>query len=518
MSSPERSRRRIRTARALPALCLLAAGLAGCGAPSREAPANVLLVTLDTVRADFLGCYGGDPNVSPNFDRLASQGTRFETTISAAAVTPVSHASILTGLYPYGHRLRVLFADGGYRLPEDVPSLASVLREAGYRTGAVHSSFTVSGYFGFDRGFDLFESFDATLDRRGRFEDWSVRESQRRADATTDIAIRFIEAAPEPFFLWVHYWDMHDTLLLPDKEFMPPTEATDVDAHGVVQPNPVLYAAEIRFVDHHFGRLLGALEASGRDPRTLIVVVADHGEGLGDHGWYFHRLLYQEQIRVPLLLRFPGVAPGGKVDALVRSVDVLPTLLDYLGLDIPVGLHGRSLRPLLEGRGDEPRIAYADQINLFDRNAMMTQGRPTDLLLHSVQDREWKLIYKPLHPRRSELYHLAEDPGETRNLFRTDHPEARSLLAKLALQDVWVKEPPRGDGMDPEAREQLTALGYVGGDEELEWESMRWSYSPAANFGNEFFDSATACEESGQGPCVLIRPRAAGSNRSARGR
>jgi arylsulfatase A-like enzyme len=486
------------------ALVLAVACLSGCGAQRESEPANLLLVTLDTVRADSLGSYGGEAAISPNLDRLAAQSVRFETAISSAAVTPVAHASILTGLYPYGHGLRVLSADGGFRLEPEIPSLAGVLQDAGYRTGAVHSSFTVSGYFGFERGFDVFESFETSLKKKGEFRDWGLHENQRRADATTDIAIRFLEGEPNPFFLWVHYWDMHDPVLLPDPDFMPPEEQLERSPRGVIQPNAALYAAEIRYMDHHFGRLLDALEARGLASNTIIAVVADHGEGLGDHGWRFHRLLYQEQVRVPLLLRIPGVASGTSVDALVRSVDLLPTLLDYLALEIPAGLHGRSLRALVEGGEEEPRVAYADQINLFDKNAMMIKRRPHDVLLYSVQDLDWKLIYKPMHPGKSELYHLSKDPSESRNLFRNDHPAARRLLEDLAEREAWVKEPPSGAGMDAEARRRLEALGYVEADEESGGLAIEWQYSPAAQFGERLFASAVECQKASGSPCVLI--------------
>ncbi len=481
----------------------------GCGDPGSSPepvePVNVLLVTLDTVRADHLGSYGFPADITPNLDRFAAQATRFERAFSTASVTPVSHASILTGRYPYSHGLRVLSADGSFRLDPGIPSLAGTLREAGFRTGAVHSSFTVSDYFGFRNGFDFFDSFETKLEKQGKFADWGLKKNQRRADITTDIAIDFLDAGNQPFFLWVHYWDMHDPILLPDDEFMPPEDELEVNRWGAIQPNRALYAAEIRYMDHHLGRLLDALKTRGLDRDTLVAIVADHGEGLGDHGWRFHRLLYQEQIRVPLLLRIPGVEGGRTIADLVRSIDVFPTVLDYFGIPIPDGIQGRSLRPLLEGNHEAPRVAYADQINVFDRNAMMIQHRPKDLLLHSVQDQRWKLIYRPLLPEASELYDLEQDPDEMNNLFRADHPEAKRLLAELAKHGGWVLEPPTGTGMDPAARKQLEALGYVETDEGEREESIAWSYTPPARFGDELFASRRDCETASGSSCVLIR-------------
>jgi arylsulfatase A-like enzyme len=489
---------------------VIALGFAeGCGDPASSPepgrPVNVLLVTLDTVRADHLGSYGFPADITPNLDRFAMQATRFERAFSTASVTPVSHASILTGRYPYSHGLRVLSAEGSFRLEPTIPSLAGVLRESGFRTGAVHSSFTVSDYFGFRNGFDFFDSFETKLEKQGKFADWRLEKNQRRADITTDVAIDFLDAGDQPFFLWVHYWDMHDPILLPDDDFMPPADELEVNRWGAIQPNRALYAAEIRYMDHHLGRLLEALKTRGVESDTLVVIVADHGEGLGDHGWRFHRLLYQEQIRVPLLLRIPGVEGGGRITDLVRSIDIFPTVLDYLGISIPEDIQGRSLRPLLEGDLDTPRVAYADQINVFDKNAKMIQRRPNDLLLHSVQDQRWKLIYRPLLPESSELYDLEQDPGEENNLFRADHPEAKRLLAELADHPGWVLEPPTGMGMDPSARRQLEALGYVEKDEGGAEEPMAWSYTPPARFGEEFFTSQRDCEAATGSTCVLIR-------------
>ncbi len=479
-----------------------------CGDSNDEVSAsraNILLVTLDTVRADYLGSYGYEHDISPNFDALAADGTQFENAISSASVTPVSHASILTGRIPPAHGLRVLSAGSSFRMNEDVETLANIVQAAGYRTGAVHSSFTVSSYFGFDRGFDFFESFDTSLHEEGKFVDWKVKQNQRRADATTDIAIDFLDAGKDPFFLWVHYWDMHDAMLLPDLEFMPPDTELAKNRRGVIQPNAALYAAEIRFMDHHLGRLLAALEKRGHKDDTLIVIVSDHGEGLGDHGWAFHRLLYQEQIRVPLVFRIPGVTGGEKRDGVVRTIDILPTVLDYVEIAPPGNIQGRSLRALIEGKSESGRMAYSEQINLFDKNAKMIQRRPNDALLHSLQDQEWKLTYRPLHPRRSELFNLADDPEEKQNLFRVDHPEAIRLLTQIAHLSPWVKQAPSGEGMDPAARAQLEALGYVQKSEDEEARPIAWSYSPIDALDRKHFATQEECLDVAQTACVLIR-------------
>ena len=455
---------RMTAARALfSGLALGLAALAGaCGAEGKDAAPrkNVILITLDTTRADYLSCYGYPEASTPNLDRLASEGTRFDLAVATASVTPVSHASILTGLYNHEHRLRVLYADGGYRLPEDVDTLATVLQREGYRTIAVHSAFPVSSFFGFERGFEVFEDFDAEIvEKKDAKDGWDVQTFQRRSDVTTDMVEKRLGA--EPFFLWIHYWDPHDEAKKPPEDQLPPevTQATDKIARALA-----MYAAEIRYMDGQIGRLFDTLRAKGLYDDTLIVVVADHGQGLLDHDWPTHRLLYQEQIRVPLIARVPGVAQRPVVGELVRTVDIFPTVLDYLGVPLEGAVSGRSLRPLIEGRTDEPRTAFADQINGFDANADIGKNRPLDDFLYMAMDKEWKLIYRPLDPAKSELFHVAEDPKETVNRYAEEPEEARRLLELLAERAPWVTEPFAGLEHDENAQAALGDLGYVEGE------------------------------------------------------
>src|SRR5258706_3993209 len=270
----------------------------GSAACSREDRMNVVLVTLDTTRADFLGAYRRPGNPTPNFDAVAVEGTRFDLAISTAAVTPVSHASILTGLDNGKHGLRVLSAKSGFRLRPDVPTLATVLHEHGYRTGAVHSAFPVSSTFGFRNGFDVFESVEGELRGEGPHRTWDVAKFQRRSDDTTRIALDFVKAAKEPFFLWVHYWDPHDGVRVPPKELLP-KNLWRKGVDGETEESRELYAAEVSYVDAQFGRLVSALRERAELEHTIFVIVADHGEGLGDHGCGHHRIIYHEEIRAP---------------------------------------------------------------------------------------------------------------------------------------------------------------------------------------------------------------------------
>jgi arylsulfatase A-like enzyme len=452
-------------------IALLALALHGCGTKVPAQPSFVLL-TLDTTRADYLGCYGRSLDVSPTIDSLAEEGALFELCIATAAVTPVSHASILTGLNPYQHGLRVLSGKGGDCLPADVPTLAEVLRAAGWRTGAFLSAFPVSERFGLDRGFDRFDSgyaVPADDPDAQRIPSKSFDGSQRRADLTAEKALQWLrEDGERPFFLWLHFFDPHDPNLIPPleagQELAREFSATRL-APG--EKRPSLYDIEIRYADEQLGAIVEHLRKQDRLESTVLLATADHGEGLGDHGWHGHRLLYQEQIRVPLVLRIPRHLRGGKqggkrVGELVRTIDIFPTLLELADLTPPKPVEGLSLLPLIEGASEAPRHAYADQLNVWDENAKVTQKRPLDDLLHCVMDRRWKLIYRPLHEEQSELYDLQSDPAESVNLYASHPAERERLLAELKQRQALRLEAYDSSGADADSLRALRELGYIG--------------------------------------------------------
>lgn len=457
-----------RAALGVPRLCALV-WLALAGACSEPAPPkrNVILITLDTTRADYVSCYGVHEGVTPYLDGLAARGTRFDMAISTAGVTPVSHASILTGLNNQSHKLRVLAAPSGYELPVDVPTLATVLAKEGYHTVAVHSAFPVSRNFGFKRGFEVFEDLNTEMvsNAAGTKATWDVNTFQRRSDETSDLVAKSVKGA-EPFFLWIHYWDPHDWVKYPPEDKMPPRDQV-IDVNGdLIKPGIELYKAELRYQDEQIGRMFGELERRGLLENTLIVVTADHGQGLQEHDWAAHRLLYQEQVHVPLIVRVPGATQTPEVRDLVRTIDVFPTILDYLGVKPPKDVDGRSLRALIEGRSDTPRIAFGDQINGYDTNAGMKDKRPLDHFLYMAIEWPWKLIYRPLTPEQSELYDLANDPDEARNLYSGGHEAAVRLRKELARAHPWVPGPfqaAAGAAHDPAALKALEGLGYTAG-------------------------------------------------------
>jgi arylsulfatase A-like enzyme len=465
--------------------------LAACGGSDAKKKPNVILITLDTTRADYLSCYGYKDKTTPNLDQLASEGTRFDMAISTAAVTPVSHAAILTGLDNNEHGLRVLVSSGGFRLPKDVPTLATVLQKQGYHTLAVHSAFPVSRFFGFMKGFDVFEDLDTKMFKNSTKNvlSWNVQNFQRRSDETKSIVEKDLDSAKSPFFLWVHLWDPHDWEKHPPDEYMPPKEKL-YDANGdPIRPGVDLYACEIKYMDAQLGELFAWLKAKGMYDDTLIFVVADHGQGLMEHGWAAHRLLYQEQVHVPLIAKVPGVEQRREVSDLVRTIDIYPTVLDYLGVKPPRPVTGRSLRPLIESKEDAPRVAFADQINGYDKNAGMVDQRPLDDFLYMAMDGKWKLIYRPNHPEQSELYDVVADPDEAKNLYASEPAQALRLRKLLAEHRPWVvgQFPPIKDEDDREAASQiLNAIGYTGGDTvDANWAwtcpehmDQRWSIEP----------------------------------------
>jgi len=485
--------------RLLSLLFLLLGALCACGRQDQPKSPNVLLVTLDTVRADYLSSYGRAGNLTPEFDRLGEDGTRFEFCISSSAVTPVSHATILTGRYPQHHGLRVLAADGGYRLPADIPTLSELFKEKGYTTAAVHSSFAVSAWFGFDRGFDRFDSFDATVEVDEYGAKWD-ESHQRRADDTTDRVLALLEDLPEPWFVWIHYWDPHDPLIVPPDDFLPPDipRYTEAPYEGRVKRTDLQYAEELRYVDAQFGRVVADLKQRDLYDDAVIVVTSDHGEGLDDgeerHGWSFHRILYQEQIHVPLFIKAPR-GTGSECDALVRTADIFPTLLELCDLPVPGAYDGVSLNGLMQGVAEPPRFAYADQINGYDFNAKMLARRPQADFLYCAMDRDWKLIYRPNFPELTELYNLRDDPDELRNLSSEQPTQVQRLLEQLAREEGWVTAPfTGGEAPSKASLEILAKLGYVAGISETAFDA-RWGWRCPNNA--TIHDEPGLCSDSG---------------------
>lgn len=425
---------------------------------------NVLLITLDTTRADHLGCYGYPQPVSPRIDGLAERGTLFVNAYTTASVTPVSHASILTGQYPYRHGLRVMHGLSGNRLPQSAVTLAEILKDAGYKTAAFVSAFPAGSRFGMDQGFETFDEafledpIDRIVDASGIVY---TGDNQRRADATTALALDWLAGASGNFFVWLHYFDPHDAQILPPPEFL---ERFPAPAGELPEQLRYIYDLELRYMDQQIGRVFDALEAAGRLEDTIVVVVADHGQGLGDHHWWSHGLLYQEQIKAPLIIRVPAGPSGRRVEHLVRTVDILPTIVDLVGVDPGrrLSTDGTSLVSLLQGGADNPgHVAYADSVNMLTYATEIKTPDVKDDMLFAVTDGRWKYIRHLIREAESELYDLARDPRELTNLYRERPPELERLRSDLEARRF---EPVRSLGqgrMSPGDLERLRSLGYV---------------------------------------------------------
>jgi choline-sulfatase len=426
------------TPRNAPALLLAAFSLAtasACGpGATPEQPAtrarDVVLVTIDTLRADHLGCYGYRPARTPTLDGLAARGARFATAVAHVPLTGPSHASILTSHTPLGHGMR---DNGGYVLPPGARSVAQDFEEAGYRTGAFVSGFPLKRRFGLDRGF---ETYDDQLPRGKDARRTAYVE--RTADRTTDAALRWLDGlAPgdsAPFFLWVHYFDPHA-----------PYEAPAEYTLGAASP----YDGEIAFVDTELARLLRKVqEKSGGS--ALVLVTADHGESLGEHGEDTHGIfVYDSTIRVPFLLEGPGVPAGVVSETVARGIDVAPTLLDYAGLK-DGAMEGRSLRRAAAGEPLPDAPAYSESLH-----PQLQYGWAP---LHAWRTARFKFIEAP----RSELYDLRADPGETHDLSSLEPDRAGKMRAALDQTMAEAKTPDASSDVDAETTERLAALGYVG--------------------------------------------------------
>jgi arylsulfatase A-like enzyme/Flp pilus assembly protein TadD len=394
--------------------------------------ANVLLVTIDTLRADHVGAYGSRANLTPALDALASEGLRFERTYAHVPLTLPSHASIFTGSYPTGHGVH---DNGSFKLG-DVPTLATAMKAAGYRTGAFVGAFVLDARFGLNRGFDAYDDRMA-----GSSADLEV--VQRTAEEVLAPAYDWITSAnpksqiPNPWFAWIHLYDPHEP-------YSPPEPYRSRYA-----PDP--YAGEIAYADAALGSFLDRLRAGGVLSNALVVVAADHGESLGEHGERTHGLFaYDATLRVPLVVWAPARIRPGVIAQPARLVDVAPTILDLVGAAPLTSVDGRTLRPVVTGdrSADDPG-SYFEALNAnLTRNWAPLRGIVADGL---------KLIDLPL----PELYDLAADPGEQRNLYAQQRDRARALEARLDRITSAASNSAARPSIDADAEARLRALGYV---------------------------------------------------------
>jgi arylsulfatase A-like enzyme/Tfp pilus assembly protein PilF len=436
--SPERRRGRRRVL--IGGLLLAAAAAAAVfvaravvPSPIRRDPGlSVLLVSIDTLRADALGCYGRPDAATPWMDRLAREGVRFETAHAHNTVTLPSHANLLSGRYPLQHGIR---DNTGFRFPEGQATLATLLKDHGWRTGAFVSAFPLDSRFGLDRGFEVYD------DRLGGTEaSAAFLVPERKGTETIRAALRWLESVRgQRSFAFVHIYEPHFP-------YDPPEPfATRFRAEP--------YHGEVAAADAALEPLLAPLLEAGPRARTLVVLTSDHGEGLGDHGEETHGIFaYEATLHVPLILYAPGLFSPRLVRTPVRHIDVLPTVLDALGLGIPPDLPGRSLLPFAAGRSDAAPDSYFEALS-------SSLNRGWAPLRGAIRQGWLKYIDLPL----PEVYDLQADPGEQRNLAASrpqDLERLRGLLGRFQAADVGVGARVR----EEEATlERLRALGYVAG-------------------------------------------------------
>jgi arylsulfatase A-like enzyme len=415
-------------------LGLLLLSVLGCS--SDKTPPNIILLTLDTTRADHLGCYGHPGAVTPNLDRLAREGVRFAEARTPVPITLPSHTSILTGTYPPTHGVH-LHTDP-FEKP-GIPTLAELLKQRGYQTAAFVAAKVLDTEFGLNRGFDFYD------DDTGDAPDGSQAHAQL-AEAVVQKARRWLDGKQKaPYFVWLHFFDPH-------MAYDPPEPYR---SRFAASP----YTGEIAYMDAQIGVFLDGLFPGNKLQNTIVIAIGDHGESLGEHGLIGHtEFVYREVLRIPFLLAWPGkIKGGGTVEELARSIDLMPTLLDLLDIKIPATVEGRSLRPLIEGQAEaQARTSFFESHyleNLFGWAPLLGIERSPHKLIRAV---------------RSELYDSSADPSEGRNLYQAGDAvcgELGGLLDSFLADNAGAGGAgSQEEALDPRRREVLASLGYVSGD------------------------------------------------------
>ena len=390
-----------------------------------------MLVTIDTLRPDHLHCYGDSRIETPNIDAITRSGTLFENAVTQTPLTPPSHASIFTGLNPPSHHVR---NTGGFVLPNPTTTLATILHGQGWDTAAFISSAVLKKFFGFNQGFDVYDDQMPKPKGSGFIED-----AERRAGDTVDRAVRWLDAqSGKPYFLWVHVYDPH-------APYQPPSPYKEM-----YKDRP--YDGEIAYADHELGRLFDAVRKKSRADQTLVAVLSDHGESLGEHGEYSHGVfLYDSTLRIAFMLAGPGVPAGMRVKQQARTIDFLPTILDLMGGRAPASVQGASLTPYFRG-GDAPTaVSYAE--TLYPKINMGWAE------LRGIRTNHWKYIRAP----KPELYDLSQDPGEAHNVILSHAPEVQRFEAQLREVIGTGAEKVASSMVDRHTLEQLQSLGYTSG-------------------------------------------------------
>jgi arylsulfatase A-like enzyme len=437
----------------------LIAFAASCTSPR---PTNVLLITIDTLRDDHCSSSGYERPTTPHLEELSRQGARMALAYSPTSTTGPTHASIFTSLYPIAHGV----IKNGLSLGPSFTTLAGTLRERGYDTAGVVSSFVLDTKFGYSRGFDFYDDdFDPqeTSLPRKKFEGHDVEGGfDQRATTTTRKALEQLErlgGGERPFFLFVHYFDPHAPYDAPES-WVERFRAAESD-EGSLSATIDAYDAEIAYTDDAVGALLDRLREIGLEDDTLVIVTSDHGEGLMQHGHPTHGVqIYEEAVRVPLIFRLPGRIASGRVfHEPVELLDLAPTILDLLGSAPVDGLHGRNLAQTLAG--DAP-LDPQRPVHLHRRHyrARMMGEIPVRGQKFGVRLEQWKYIESD-DKESKELFDLESDPGERNNVYESNVDVGRSLSERIAAWRLGRGRETSVQQLSPEDIERLRSLGYV---------------------------------------------------------
>lgn len=441
--------------------------------PERSRP-NVVLISLDSLRADHVGSYGYDRATTPALDRLAAEGVRFSEAISTSSWTLPTHLTMFTSRYQISHGV----VHDRIALSPAVPILGEIMKANGFVTAGFVSAPYVAPHYGYARGMDEYVDLSAEYGHRRE------ARSEIVSPKLNDLALPWLEKhKDEQFFLFVHNFDIHYDYVPPspyDEMFDPTYDGTMDGTNFIERPDVnrrmdpqdlqhivALYDGEIRFVDDHVARILAKIDELGLRDETLVIVVSDHGEEFFEHGNKgHHRTVYEEVLRIPFVMRLPGKIPAGVVvNEPVSLVDLMPTILDLVGIDGPTGMEGRSLVPVIGGVALERPAIYAEFFDKRGFNLQVARRTPSSKIIQHFN--------RITHPKRGaiERYDLANDPREERDIAELDQPREAEELSEMAawLNDRWsihaeLERLAKGGEqleISDETLERLKSLGYV---------------------------------------------------------
>jgi len=451
----------------LPAAILLCAAcsvLGGCG-DSPDGP-NVLLIVVDTLRSDRCSCYGYERPTTPFLDNLASQGVRFDSTYCPMPTTGPAHSTLFTSQYPIVHGV----TKNGFTLPGNVTTLAESFQNRGYETAAFVSSFAVNHKFGYSQGFgiydDDFRGANSSFRAKGIHQPGDQGYFDRRANETTDKALAWLRGreSDRPFFLWLHYFDPHypyDPPALFREEVA--AQGPPYKGHPKKRSIDQSYDGEVLFTDREIERFIRTMDRLHPAEETLVVLTSDHGEGLLEHAWLEHGFyLFEEAMRIPLIMRYPGRIPAGKVvGGNVELMDVAPTILELTGAEDPIPRsQGRSLTSLIDGKGMARREREIFLQRRFYESDTVS-GKPVKGEKYAVISGKWKYI-EARDEGTQELFDMEQDPREKKNLA-ADFPEKvgeLSAVLQKIVRNLSDQASSANQSVSDEDAERLRSIGY----------------------------------------------------------